>query len=67
VCPTEVTGRVVSLLTMIDEGLVELSGQTIVKLPASEVVWLEAPESVTQSITARGVKGMVPKELASDC
>jgi hypothetical protein len=31
------------------------------------VVWLEAPESATQSVTAGGVKAMVLKELANDC
>jgi hypothetical protein len=50
-----------------DEGSVEMVGQTEVKLPASEVVWLEAPESMTQSVTAEGVKAMVLKELANDC
>jgi hypothetical protein len=50
-----------------DEGSVEVVGRTKVKLPASEVVWLEAPESATQSVTARGVKAMVMKELANDC
>ncbi len=42
-----------------DEGSVEVVGRTEVKLPASEVVWLEAPESATQSVTAGGVKAMV--------
>jgi hypothetical protein len=49
-----------------DEGSVEVVGRTEVKLPASEVVWLEASESVTQSVTAGGVKAMVLKELAND-
>jgi hypothetical protein len=30
-----------------DEGLVEVGGRTEDKLPTSEVVWLEAPESAT--------------------
>jgi hypothetical protein len=37
-----------------------------VKLPTSEVVWLEAPESATQSVTTGGTMDMVLKELASD-
>jgi hypothetical protein len=62
-----VTGRADPLLTTMDEGLVEVVGRTEVKLPASEVMWLEAPESATQSVTAGGVKAMVLKELANDC
>jgi hypothetical protein len=41
----EVTGRANSLPTMMDEGLLEVGGRIEVKLPVSEVVWLEAPES----------------------
>jgi hypothetical protein len=52
---------------MMDEGLIKVGGRTEVKLPASEVVWLEAPESTTQSVTAEGVRAMVLKELANDC
>jgi hypothetical protein len=62
-----VTGRADLLLTMMDEGSVEVGGRTEVKLPASEIVWLEAPESMTQSVTAGGVKAIVLKELANDC
>jgi hypothetical protein len=51
---------------MMDEGSVEVGGRTEVKLLASKVVWLEAPESTTQSVTARGVKVIVLKELTSD-
>jgi hypothetical protein len=32
---------------MMDEGSVEVGGRIEVKLPASEVVWLETPESAT--------------------
>jgi hypothetical protein len=38
-----------------DEGSVEVGGRTKVKLLTSEVVCLEAPEFVTQSVTAEGV------------
>jgi hypothetical protein len=62
-----VTRRADLLPTMMDEGSVEVGGQTEVKLPAFEVVWLEAPESTAQSVTAGGVKAMVLKELANDC
>jgi hypothetical protein len=62
-----VTERATPLPTMIDEGSVELGGRTIVKLPAFEVVWLEASESMTYSVTVGGVKAMVLKELASEC
>ncbi len=51
---------------MIGEGTVEVGGRPEVKLPASEVVWLEAPKSTTESMTTGGVKTMVLKELASD-
>jgi hypothetical protein len=50
-----------------DERSVELGERTDVKLPASEVMWLEAPESVTESVTTGGVKAMVLKELTNDC
>jgi hypothetical protein len=62
-----VTGRADPLPKTMDEGSVEVVGRTEVKLPTSEVVWLEAPESATQSVTAGGVKAMVLKELAHDC
>jgi hypothetical protein len=62
-----VTGRADPLPTTMDEGSVEVVGRTEVKLPASEVVWLEASESATQSVTAGGVKAMVLKELANNC
>jgi hypothetical protein len=52
---------------MMDEGSIEVGGQTEVKLLDFEVVWLEAPESVTQSMTIGGVKTMVLNELANDC
>jgi hypothetical protein len=44
-----------------------VDGRTEVKLLASEMVWLEALESATQSMTTEGVKAMVLKELANDC
>jgi hypothetical protein len=52
---------------MLYEGSVEVGGRTEVKLPASEVVWLDVPESATQLVTAKGVKFMVLKELANNC
>jgi hypothetical protein len=64
--PTKVIRGVDLLPIMIDEGSVELGGWIVVRLLASEVVWLEASESATQSVTAGGVKAMVLKELASD-
>jgi hypothetical protein len=51
----------------VDEGSVRVGGRIEVKLPAFEVVWLEAPESTTQSVTIEGVKAMVLKELVNDC
>jgi hypothetical protein len=65
--PTEVTGRADPLPTMMDEGSIMVGGRTDVKLTASEVVWLEAPDFVTQLVTTGGVKGLVLKELANDC
>jgi hypothetical protein len=40
-----------------DEGFVEVGGRTEVKLLTSKMVWLEVPESVTQSVTVRGSQG----------
>jgi hypothetical protein len=65
--PTEVTRIANPLPTTVDEGSVKVDGRTEVKLPAFEVVWLEAPKSVIQSVTTGGVKAMVLKELANDC
>jgi hypothetical protein len=48
-------------------GIKGLSGRRIkVKLPVSEVMWLEAPEFATQLVAAGGVKAMVLKNLAND-
>jgi hypothetical protein len=61
-----VSRRADPLPTMMDEGSVEVGGRIEVKLLASKVMWLEALESVTQSITIGGVKAMGLKELADD-
>jgi hypothetical protein len=52
---------------MIDEGSVEVGGRTEVKLSASKMVWLEAPESAPQLVIVGEVKAMVLKELANYC
>jgi hypothetical protein len=56
-----VTERVDPLPTTMDEGSVEVGGQIEVKLPASEVMSSEAPESVTWLVTVGRVKTMVLK------
>jgi hypothetical protein len=56
-----VTGRADPLPIMMDERSVEVGGRTEVKLLAFEVVWLEAPESATQSVITGGVKVKVLK------
>jgi hypothetical protein len=62
VLPTVVTRRDDLLPTTMDEGSVGKRDRTEVKVLAVEVVWLEAPESVTQSVTAGGTIVMVWKE-----
>jgi hypothetical protein len=52
---------------MINEGSVGRGGQIKVKLPALEVMWLEAPKSATQLVIARGTIVMVWNEWASSC
>jgi hypothetical protein len=52
---------------MMDEGSVGRGGRTEGKLPALEVVWLEALELVTQLVITRGTIIMVWKEWASGC
>jgi hypothetical protein len=52
VLPIEVTGRDDLLPIMMDEGSVERGGRTEIKLLSLGVVWLEALEFVTQSMTA---------------
>jgi hypothetical protein len=54
------------LPTTMDEGSVKVGGQIKVKLLASKVVWLEVLDSTIESVTARGVKAMVLKELVND-
>jgi hypothetical protein len=68
VSPIEVTGRVVSLPTIIEEGVVESGGFKVEMLPDVRVVWLEAPESGIQSVMARGgCNIMVLKVLVGCC
>jgi hypothetical protein len=64
-----VTGRVEPLLTMIDEGLVEFKGRELEILLTERVVWCEASESSTQSLTDLwgGCSAIVLKEFVSDC
>jgi hypothetical protein len=52
---------------MMDEGSVGRGCQTEVKLPSLKVIWLEASESATQSMTAGGTIAIVWKEGASGC
>jgi hypothetical protein len=63
VLPTEVTGRDDPLPKMMDEGSVGRGDLTEVKLLTLKVVWLEAPESMTQSVTTGGTITMVWKEM----
>jgi hypothetical protein len=65
VLPTEVTGRDDPLPKMMDEGSVGRGDLTEVKLPTLKVVWLEALESMTQSVTTGGTITMVWKEMAN--
>jgi hypothetical protein len=64
-----VTGRVEPLPTTMDEGLAEFKGRGLEILPTEGVVWCEAPESATQSLTELwgGCSAMVLKEFTSDC
>jgi hypothetical protein len=52
---------------MMDEGSVGRGGRIEVKLPTLEVVWLDAPEYATQSVTVGGTIVMVWKEWANGC
>jgi hypothetical protein len=58
----ELTGRDDQLPTTMDEGSVGRADRTEVKLLILEEVWLEAPESMTQSVTAGGTIVVVWKE-----
>jgi hypothetical protein len=58
----ELTGRDDQLPTTMDEGSVGRGDRTEVKLLILEGVWLEAPESMTQSVTAGGTIVVVWKE-----
>jgi hypothetical protein len=54
---------------MMDEGLAEFKGQRLEILPTERVVWCEALESATHSLTELwgGCSIMVLKEFVSDC
>jgi hypothetical protein len=64
---TKVIERDDLLPTMMDEGSMGRGGRIEVKLSALKVVWLEAQESMTQSVTVGGTITMVWKEGASGC
>jgi hypothetical protein len=65
---TDVTGRMNPLPTTMDEGTTGLGGQKREMLLRSGVVWFNAPESVTHSVSEGGVWSVIVlKELASDC
>ena len=65
--PTEVTRRAKPLPTMMEEGHEGGGGWEEVRIPASGVVWKEAPESAIQSAEeAGGVRVVVLKDPASD-
>jgi hypothetical protein len=55
----------VPLPTMIEEGQEEWGGWTEVRIPASGVVWKEAPESAIHSALTGGVSPMVLKDWAN--
>ena len=64
--PTEVTGRAEPLPTMMEEGHEGGGGWVEVRIPASGVVWKEAPESAIQSAEETGeVRVVVLKDSAS--
>ena len=64
--PSEVTGRAEPSPPMMEEGQ-EGGGWQEVRIPASGVVWKEAPESAIQSAEEAGrVRAVVLKEPASD-
>jgi hypothetical protein len=59
-----VTGRQDPSPTMIEEGQEGYRGRTEERIPASGVVWNEAPESAIHSVLAGGVSPMVLKDCA---
>jgi hypothetical protein len=60
-----VTGRQDPSPTMMEEGQKECGGQTEESIPASGVVWKEAPESAIHSGLTGGVSPMVLQDCAS--
>jgi len=59
-----VTGRQDPSPTMIEEGQEGCGGRTEERIPASGVVWNEAPESAIHSVLVGGVSPMVLKDCA---
>ena len=58
------TGRQDPSPTMIEEGQEGCGGRTEERIPASGVVWNEAPESAIHSVLVGGVSPMVLKDCA---
>ena len=63
--PTAVTGRQDPSPTMMEEGQEGCGGRTEERIPASGVVWKEAPESAIHSVLIGGVRPMALKDGAS--
>ena len=59
-----VTGRQDPSPIMMEEGQEGCGGRTEERIPASGVVWNEAPESVIHSVLTGGVSPMVLKDCA---
>jgi hypothetical protein len=68
VSPTEVIGRTDPLPTMMDEGVEGLGGRKREMLQRSGVVWFDAPELATHSVSESGCWSIIVlKEFASNC
>ena len=63
--PTAVTGRQDPSPTMMEEGQEGCGVRTEERIPASGVVWKEAPESAIHSVLTGGVRPMALKDCAS--
>jgi hypothetical protein len=67
VSPTEVIGRTDPLPTTMNEDIEKLGGQKREMLAGSGVVWFDALESVTHSLSEGGIWSVIVlKELASN-
>lgn len=65
--PVETTGSSDPSPTTIDEGVDVVGGRERERVPVSDVIWEEAPESMYQSVVGGAARVIVLNALANAC